>query len=53
MLESPFGELLSGLMVLFLMGFRGAAMSVGGDIVQFGSPPMVLVMGSAVVTFGH
>jgi len=28
-------------MVLFFMGFRGAAMRVGGDIVQFGRPLMV------------
>jgi hypothetical protein len=52
-LKSPPGQLLSGLMVLFLMGFRGAAMSVGGAIVQFGGPLMVLVMGSVFVTFGH
>jgi hypothetical protein len=52
-LKSPLGQFLSGLMVLFLTGFRCAAMSVGGDIVQFGGPLMVLVMGSVVVTCGH
>jgi hypothetical protein len=52
-LESPPGQFLSGFMVLFLMGFGGTAVSVGGDIVQFGGPLMVLVMGSVVITFGH
>jgi hypothetical protein len=52
-LKSPSGQLLSGLMVLFLMGFRGTAMSVGGAIVQFCGPLMVLVMGSVVVMFRH
>jgi hypothetical protein len=52
-LKSPPGQFLSGLVVLFLMGFGGAAMSVSGVIVQFGGPLMVLVMGSAVGTFGH
>jgi hypothetical protein len=31
-------------MILFLVGFRGAAMRVGGAIVQLGSPLMVFVM---------
>ena len=49
-LESPPGQLLAGFMVLFLMGFRGTAVSVGGGIVQFGGPLMVLVVGSVMVT---
>lgn len=52
-LESSPGKLLSGLMVLFLMGFGGIAMSVGSEIVQLGGLLMVLVMGSVVVTCGH
>jgi hypothetical protein len=38
------GALLPGLMILFLMGFRGAAMSMGGTIVQLGSLLMIFVM---------
>src|SRR5271157_5390184 len=52
-LKSPSRQLLSGLIVPFLMGFRGTAMSVGGAIVQFSGPLMVLVMGSVVVTLRH
>jgi hypothetical protein len=43
-LQGPPGELLPGLVVLFLMGFRGAAMSVGGTIVQLGGPLMIFVV---------
>ncbi len=53
MLKSSPGQLLTGLMVLFLMGFGGTAMSVGGAIVQLGGSLMILVMGSAVVTLRH
>jgi hypothetical protein len=42
-----------GLVVLFLMGFGSTPMSVGGNIVQFGSPLMVFVMRSAVITSRH
>ena len=52
-LKSPPGQLLSGLMVLFLMGIGGAAMGVGGDIVQFCGPLMILEMRSVIVRFGH
>jgi len=38
------GALLPGLMILFLMGFRGAAMSMGGAIVQLGGFLMIFVM---------
>jgi hypothetical protein len=53
MLKSSPGELLSGLMVLFLMGFGRTVMSVGGAIVQLGGPLMVLVMRSVVVACRH
>jgi hypothetical protein len=52
-LQSLPGALMPGLVVLFLMGFRGAAMSVGGGIVHLGGPLMVLVMRSVVVTSRH
>ena len=38
------GALLPGLMILFLMGFRSTAMSMGGTIVQLGSLLMIFVM---------
>jgi len=38
------GALLPGLMILFLMGFRSAAVSMGGTIVQLGSLLMIFVM---------
>ena len=42
--KGPPGELLARLMVLFLMRFRGAAVNVGGKIVQLRGSLMVLVM---------
>ena len=42
-LQSPSGELLPSLVVLFLMGFRSAAMSVCGTIVQLSGPLVVFV----------
>jgi hypothetical protein len=48
-LKSLPGALLPGLVVLFLMGFRGAAVSVGGSIVQLGGPLMILVVRSVVI----
>jgi hypothetical protein len=44
MLESLPGALLPGLMILFLMGFGGTTMSVGGAIVQLGGALMIFVM---------
>ena len=38
------GKLLARLMVPFLMRFRGAAVSVGGQVVQLRGSLMVLVM---------
>ena len=52
-LQSPPGALLPGLVILFLMGFRGATMSVGGAIVQLGGPLMIFVMRSVVITSRH
>jgi hypothetical protein len=52
-LQSPPGEFLPGLVILFLMGLRGATMSVRGAIVQLGGSLMVFVVGSVVVTSGH
>jgi hypothetical protein len=52
-LQSLPGKLLPGLVILLLMGFRGAAMGVGGHIVQLGGPLMVFVMRSVVITSGH
>jgi hypothetical protein len=43
-LKSLPGALVPGLVVLFLMGFRGAAMRVCGGIVQLGSSLMIIVM---------
>ena len=43
-LKSLPGELLPGLMILFLMGFRRTAMSVGGTIVQLGGALVIFVM---------
>jgi hypothetical protein len=60
MLVSPFGVFkslpgvfLPGLVVLFLMGFRSTTMRVGGTIVQLGSPLVILVMRSVVITSRH
>ena len=47
------GPFLSGLVILFLMGFRRATMCVGGAVVQFGSPLVILVMRSVVIACGH
>jgi hypothetical protein len=47
------GALLPGLMILFLMGFRGAAMSMGGTVVQLGGLLMIFVMRSVVITSRH
>ena len=52
-LESLPGALLPGLVILFLMGFRGATVSVGGTIVQLGGPLMIFVMRSVVITSRH
>jgi hypothetical protein len=43
-LKSLPGVLMPGLVILFLMGFRGAAMRVGRTVVQLGSSLMVFVM---------
>jgi hypothetical protein len=43
-LKSPPGALLSGLVVLLPMGLRGAAMRMGGKIVQLRRPLVILVM---------
>ena len=53
LLQSLPGELMPGLVILFLMGFRGAAMGVGGALVQLGSSLVILEMRSVVVTSGH
>ena len=52
-LQSLPGALLAGLMILFLMGFLSARMSVGGAFVQLGGPLMILVMRSVIVTGRH
>ena len=52
-LTSLSGQLLSGLMILLFIGLRGAPMSMGGVIVQFGGLLMILEMGTVVITFGH
>ncbi len=44
MLKSSPGALLSGFVVLLLMGFRSTTMGVGRTIVQLRSPLMVFVM---------
>ena len=49
MLQRLPGVFLPGLVVLFLMGDRGAAMRVRGRIVQLGGPLMVLVVRSAIL----
>jgi hypothetical protein len=43
-LKSPPGELLSGFVFLFLMGFFSTQVSVGGAILQLGSSLMVFVV---------
>ncbi len=52
MLEGLPRMLVSRLVFLFPLLFTGAV-GVGGDIVQFGSPLMIFVMGSVVVSSGH
>jgi hypothetical protein len=52
-LKSLPGELSRGLVILFLMGFSGAAMSVGGAIVQLGGALMVFVVRSMVIASRH
>jgi hypothetical protein len=52
-LESLPGALLSGFVILFFMGFRGATMSVSGAIVQFGGTLMIFVMRSVVISSRH
>jgi hypothetical protein len=44
MLKSLPGFLLPGLVILFLMGLRGAPMRVGGAVVQLSGALMILVM---------
>ena len=53
MLQRLPGVFLPGLVVLFLMGFRGAAMSVGGTVVQLGGALMILVVRSVVIASRH
>lgn len=38
------GELLPGLVILLVMGHRGAPMSVGGKVVQLSGALVILVM---------
>jgi hypothetical protein len=52
-LESLPGALLPGLVILLLMGFGGAAMSVGGLIVQLGGALMIFVVRSVVIASRH
>jgi hypothetical protein len=53
MFKSLPGELLPGLVILFLMGFRSATMCVGRAIVQLGGSLMILVMRSVFITGRH
>jgi hypothetical protein len=52
-LKSLPGALLPGLVILLLMGFRGAAMSMGGLIVQLGGALMIFVVRSVVIARRH
>jgi hypothetical protein len=52
-LKSLPGALLPGLVILLLMGFRGATMSVGGTIVQLGGTLMILIVRSVVIANRH
>ena len=47
------GAFLPGLVILFLMGFRGGTMRMGGDIMQLGASWMILIMRSVVITSRH
>jgi hypothetical protein len=53
MFQSLPGPLLPGLMILFLMGFRGTAMSVGRTVVQLGGSLVIFVVRSVVITSRH
>jgi len=52
-LKSLPGALLPGLVILLLMGFRGATMSVGGSIVQLCGALMIFVVRSVVIASRH
>jgi hypothetical protein len=52
-LKSLPGALLPGLVILLLMGFGGATMSVGGTIVQLGGALMIFVVRSVVIASRH
>jgi len=52
-LKSLPGALLSGLAILFFVGFRGATMSVGGAVVQLGGALMIFVVRSVVISSRH
>jgi hypothetical protein len=47
------GELLPRQVILLVMGYRGAPVSVGGKVVQLSGALMILVMRSVVVASGH
>ena len=52
-LKSLPGVFLSGLVILFLVRFRGSAMSMGGTLVQLSGSLMILVMRSVVIARRH
>jgi hypothetical protein len=52
MLEGLPGMLVSAEVFLLPVFFAGA-MGVGGEVMQFGSPLMIFVMGSVVIPGGH
>jgi hypothetical protein len=52
-LKSMPGEFLPALVILLLVGFRSAAMGLGGFVVQLGSFLVILVMRSVVITSRH
>jgi hypothetical protein len=47
------GELLPGLVILLVMGYRGTPVSVGSKVVQLSGTLMILVMRSVVITSRH
>jgi len=47
------GELLPGLVILFLMGSRGTTVSVGGIVVQLSGAVMIFGMRSVVIACRH
>ena len=53
MFQSLPGELLPGLVILLLMGFRGTTMSVCGIVVQLSGPLMIFVMRSVAMASRH